>query len=53
MTEQAFARRMLTVPETIRDVPKVREDDVSDEFIEGYEQALDDVSEWLKEEFRL
>jgi hypothetical protein len=53
MTEQAFARRMLTVLETIREVPKVREDDVTAEFLEGYEQALDDVIAWLTEAFRL
>jgi molecular chaperone GrpE (heat shock protein) len=53
MTEQEFARTMLSVLETLRNTPKVREEDITEEFVEGYEQALDDLAEWLTEEFGL
>jgi hypothetical protein len=53
MGEKQFAERMLKIVLTIRDAEKVRDGDVSDDFIAGFEQGLSELATFLVEEFGL
>jgi hypothetical protein len=51
VTEKEFAIKFLRVILTIRDAEKAVEEGTSDDYIEGYEEALQDLAEWLADEY--
>ena len=51
VTEKDFAIKFLRMILTIRDAEKAVEDGTSDDYVEGYEEALQDLVEWLVEEY--
>jgi hypothetical protein len=53
MTEKEFAIKFLKVILTIRDAEKAVEEGTSEEYIEGYEEALQDIAEWLADEYEI
>ena len=53
MTEKEFAIKFLRMVLSIRYSEKVLEEGTSEEYIDGYEEALEDLAEWLADEYEI
>jgi hypothetical protein len=53
MDESTHIARFLYVVLAMRDAETILEEDMSEDFSEGYWQALDDLARWLLEELAL
>lgn len=51
MTEKEFAIKFLRMVLSLRDAEKAVEEDTPEEYIDGYEEALQDLAEWLADEY--
>jgi hypothetical protein len=47
MSESLLIPKILQVVMSMRDVEYILEEDMSEDFSEGYRQALDDLAQWL------
>lgn len=51
VTEKEFAIKFLRMVLSLRDAEKAVEEDTPEEYIDGYEEALQDLAEWLADEY--
>jgi hypothetical protein len=53
VTEKEFAIKFLRMILSIRDSEKVVEEGTPEAYIDGYEEALQDLAEWLADEYEI
>jgi ATP adenylyltransferase/5',5'''-P-1,P-4-tetraphosphate phosphorylase II len=53
VTEKEFAIKFLRMILSLRDSEKVMEEGTSEAYIDGYEEALQDLAEWLADEYEI